>query len=95
LGAPDETARFVNDFSDLNRGEKMKSQPDTKRGALKTVDDDSGQDMTRQLGDSAMYKLYAKSVGWPTLTSIAIMMVISAFATTFPSMLSPLSRNFR
>ena len=42
-------------------------------------------DSTRQMGDSAVYKFYAKSAGWFTITTFVVSICIFAFCDSFPS----------
>ncbi|KND86897.1 Canalicular multispecific organic anion transporter 2 [Tolypocladium ophioglossoides CBS 100239] len=42
-------------------------------------------DSARQMGDSAVYKFYAQSAGWFTMTTFIISICIFAFCDTFPS----------
>lgn len=68
---------------------KRKSEPSTNpapdvvaatelTGALQT-------DAARQMGDSAVYKFYLESAGWPTLIAFTIAIIIFAFCDSFPS----------
>ena len=42
-------------------------------------------DSARQMGDSAVYKFYAQSAGWFTMTTFVISICIFAFCDSFPS----------
>ncbi|KAL7924395.1 multidrug resistance-like protein [Trichoderma austrokoningii] len=47
-------------------------------GALQT-------DAARQMGDSAVYKFYLESAGWPTLIAFVVAIIVFAFCDSFPS----------
>ncbi|KAK1241278.1 hypothetical protein MKX08_001252 [Trichoderma sp. CBMAI-0020] len=47
-------------------------------GALQT-------DAARQMGDSAVYKFYLESAGWPTIIAFTIGIIVFAFCDSFPS----------
>lgn len=68
---------------------KRKSEPSTNSapdavaaaeltGALQT-------DAARQMGDSAVYKFYLESAGWPTIIAFTIGIIVFAFCDSFPS----------
>lgn len=68
---------------------KRKSEPPTNSvsdaiaaaeltGALQT-------DAARQMGDSAVYKFYIESAGWPTIIAFTIGIIVFAFCDSFPS----------
>lgn len=42
-------------------------------------------DAARQMGDSAVYKFYFGSAGWPTLIAFVFAIIIVTFCDTFPS----------
>ncbi|RFU80509.1 abc transporter [Trichoderma arundinaceum] len=42
-------------------------------------------DAARQMGDSAVYKFYVESAGWPTLIAFIIAIIVFAFCDSFPS----------
>lgn len=68
---------------------KRKSEPSTNSapdaiataeliGALQT-------DAARQMGDSAVYKFYLESAGWPTIITFTVAIIVFAFCDSFPS----------
>ncbi|EHK50430.1 multidrug resistance-like protein [Trichoderma atroviride IMI 206040] len=42
-------------------------------------------DAARQMGDSAVYKFYLESAGWPTIIAFTIGIIVFAFCDSFPS----------
>lgn len=42
-------------------------------------------DAARQMGDSAVYKFYLESAGWPTLIAFVVAIIVFAFCDSFPS----------
>jgi ATP-binding cassette, subfamily C (CFTR/MRP), member 1 len=96
-GTPNELGQAIDSLStELGPDSKLAdAEPEAPKLGLQERDAiptsvQEGDDLSRQLGDSSMYKFYAKGVGWLSLSTFAVLMAIYAFCASFPSMFSAL-----
>lgn len=68
---------------------KRKSEPTTNpatdAAAAADLTGTLQTDAARQMGDSAVYKFYLESAGWPTLIAFVVAIIVFTFCDSFPS----------